>query len=92
VAAQGCEVGKGHAGRDDRAIARHTRSPTTTTDAAYPSSLGVHRAHGAAKVDWVARGRHGSDGLPALRRPKYDASRRALIAVSERLTLHIAKV
>jgi hypothetical protein len=27
-----------------------------------PLTLGVHRADGAAKVGWVARGRHGSDG------------------------------
>jgi hypothetical protein len=28
--------------------------------------LGAHRADGRAKVDWVPRDRHGSDGSPAL--------------------------
>jgi hypothetical protein len=29
--------------------------------------LGLHRAHGSTKVDWVERGRHAFDGGPALR-------------------------
>jgi hypothetical protein len=33
----------------------------------HPQPLGDHRADGAAKVDWVARGRHGSDGAQPCR-------------------------